>query len=95
MQTSRDVVFDERPFYLCPTIDASSTSLVNHLSFLLFLDAPPASLLIPHSTLPSSMSSTESPHAVSDYTVKPLVTVLQPSWSMLVRCSSFLGWALF
>jgi hypothetical protein len=36
-----DVVFDEvRPFYPCPSSDASSTSLVDPLSFLFFLDAP-------------------------------------------------------
>jgi hypothetical protein len=58
MQMTQDVVFDEsRPFYLCPTTDASPASLVDPLSFLLFFDAPPASLHIPHSTLPSSMSS--------------------------------------
>jgi hypothetical protein len=75
MQTSRDVVFDEsRPFYPRPTTDASSASLVNPLYFLLFPDAPPASLPIPCLTLPSSVSSSESPLVVSDYTVKPLVT---------------------
>jgi hypothetical protein len=74
MRTSRDVVFDEsRPFYLCPTTDASPASLVDPLSFVLFPDAPTASLPIPHSTLPSSMSSPESP-MVLDYTVKPSVT---------------------
>jgi hypothetical protein len=75
MRMSQDVVFDEsRPFYSHPTTDASSTSLVDHLSFLLFPDAPPATLPIPHSTLPSSVSSSEFPPVVSDYTVKPLVT---------------------
>jgi hypothetical protein len=75
MQTSRDVVFDEsRPFYPRPTTDASPASLVDPLSFLLFPDAPPASLPIPHSTLPSSVSSSESPPVVPDYTVKPPVT---------------------
>jgi hypothetical protein len=44
------------------------------LSFLLFLDAPPASLPILRSTLLSSVSSFESPPVVSDYTVKPPVT---------------------
>jgi hypothetical protein len=92
MQTSRDVVFDEsRSFYPHPTTDASSASLVEPLSFLLFSDAPPTSLPIPRSTLLSSMSSSESPLVVPDYTMKPPVTVLQPSWSTLVRCSSFLG----
>jgi hypothetical protein len=67
MQTSRDVVFDEsRPFYSRPTTDASSASLVNPLYFLLFPDAPPASLPIPCLTLPSSVSSSESPLVVSD-----------------------------
>jgi hypothetical protein len=48
MRTSQDVVFDEsRPFYLRPTIDASPTSLIDLLSFLLFPDAPPASVPIP------------------------------------------------
>jgi hypothetical protein len=75
MRTSRDVVFDvSHPFYPCPTTNASSASLVYPLSFLLFPDAPPASLHIPRSTLPSSVSSSESPPMISDYTVKPLVT---------------------
>jgi hypothetical protein len=74
MRTSWDVVFDEfRRFYLRPTINASPTSLVDPLSFLFFLDAP-ASLTIPHSTLPSSVSSFESSPMVPDYTMKPLVT---------------------
>jgi hypothetical protein len=75
MQTSRDVVFDEsRPFYPHPTTDVSPISLVDPLSFLLFPDAPPASLSIPRSTLPSSVSSSKSPPVVPDSTVKPLVT---------------------
>jgi hypothetical protein len=75
MQTSRDVVFDEsHPFYSCPTTDASSVSLVDPLSFLLFSDGPLASMPIPRSTLPSSLSSFESPPMVPDYTVKPPVT---------------------
>jgi hypothetical protein len=75
MRTSRDVIFDEsRPFYPRPTTDASPASLVDHLSFLLFPNAPPASLSIPRSTLPSSVSSSESPHVVPNYTVKPPVT---------------------
>jgi hypothetical protein len=75
MRTSRDVVFDEsHPFYSRPTTDASPASLVDHLSFLLFPDTPPASLPIPRSILPSSVSSSESPPVVPDYTVKPLVT---------------------
>jgi hypothetical protein len=75
MRTSWDVVFDEsRLFYPCPTIDASPASLVDPLSFLLFPDAPTASLLIPHSTLPSSVSSSKSPPVVPDYAVKPPVT---------------------
>jgi hypothetical protein len=50
MRTSQNVVFDEsRPFYPCPTTDASPASLVDLLSFLLFHDAPPASLPIPGS----------------------------------------------
>jgi hypothetical protein len=74
MWTSWDVVFDEsRPFYLHPTIDASPVSLVDPLSFLLFPDAPPASLSIPCSTLPSFVSSSESPPVVLDYTVKSSV----------------------
>jgi hypothetical protein len=44
--------------------------LVDPLSFLLFLDAPPASLPILRLTLPSSVS----PPVVPNYTVKPLVT---------------------
>jgi hypothetical protein len=75
MRTSRDIVFDEsHPFYLCPTTDASPTSLVDPLSFLLFPDAPPTFVPILCSTLPSSVSSSESPPVVSDYTVKPPVT---------------------
>jgi hypothetical protein len=69
MRTSRDVVFDEsRPFYPCPTTDAS-----------------PASLPIPHSTLPSSVSSSESPPVVPNYMVKPLVTQF---YSRRGACSS-------
>jgi hypothetical protein len=75
MRTSWDVVFDEsRPFYPRPTTDASPASLVDPLSFLLFPDASPASLRIPCSTLPSSVSFSESPPVVLDYTVKPPVT---------------------
>jgi hypothetical protein len=77
MQISRDVVCDEsRPFYLHPTTDASPTSLVDPLSFLLFPNAPPASLPIPRSILPSSMSSSESPPVVLDNIVKPPVAQL-------------------
>jgi hypothetical protein len=75
MRTSRDVIFDEScPFYPRYTTDASPASLVNLLSFLLFLDAPPASLSIPRSALLSSVSSSESPPVVPDYMVKPPVT---------------------
>jgi hypothetical protein len=75
MQTSQDVVFDEsRPFYPHSTTDASPASLVDPLSFLLFPDAPLASLPIPRPTLPTSVSSSESSTVVSDYTVKPPVT---------------------
>jgi hypothetical protein len=75
MRMPRDVVFDEsHPFYPRPTTDASPASLVDPLSFLLFFDAPPTSLHIPHSTLPSSMSSSESPPVVPYYTVKPPLT---------------------
>jgi hypothetical protein len=91
MRTSRDIVFDEsRPFYPRATTDAPPASLVDHLSFLFFPDAP-ASLPLPRSTLPTSVSSAESSPVVSDYTVKPPVTGLQPSWSTLVRCSYFLS----
>jgi hypothetical protein len=48
--------------------------LVDALSFLIFSDAPPASLPIPRLTLPTSVSSAESSPVVPDYTVKPLVT---------------------
>jgi hypothetical protein len=44
------------------------------LSFLFFPDAPPASLALPHPTLPTSVSSTKSSPMVPDYTVKPPVT---------------------
>jgi hypothetical protein len=75
MQMSQDVFFDEScPFYRRLTTDASPTSLVDHLSFLLFPDGPSASLPIFHSTLPSSMSSSESYPMVLDYRVKPPVT---------------------
>jgi hypothetical protein len=75
MRMSRDVVFDEsRPFYPCPTTDGSPASLVDPLSFLLFPNAPAASLPIPRSTLPSIVSSSESPRVVPDYMMKPLVT---------------------
>jgi hypothetical protein len=75
MRTSQDVAFDEsQPFYPCPTTDAFPVSLVDSLSFLFFSDAPPASLPIPRSTLPSSMSSSESHPVVSDYMMKPPVT---------------------
>jgi hypothetical protein len=36
--------------------------------FYFFVDAPPTSLPISHSTLPSSVSSSESPPVVPDYT---------------------------
>jgi hypothetical protein len=75
MQTSWDVVFNKsRHFYLCPTTYASPAFLIDPLSFLHFPNAPPASLFIPRSTLPSSMSSSESPPVVLNYTVKPPVT---------------------
>jgi hypothetical protein len=75
MQISWSVVFDGyHHFYPRPSSDASSASLVDHLSFLLFPDAPPTPLPISRSTLLSSMSSFESPPVVPDYTVKPLVT---------------------
>jgi hypothetical protein len=74
MQTSWDVVFNKsRHFYLRPTTYASAF-LIDPLSFLHFPNAPPASLFIPRSTLSSSMSSSESPPVVPDYTVKPPVT---------------------
>jgi hypothetical protein len=75
MQTSRDVVFDEsHPFYPHSTTDASPASLVDPLSFLLFPDAPLASLPISCPTLPTSVSSSGSSPVVPDYTVKPPVT---------------------
>jgi hypothetical protein len=75
MRTSLDVVFDEsHHFYLHPTTDAPPASLVDHLSFLFFPDAPPASLPLPRLTLPTSVSSTESSPVVPDYMVKPPVT---------------------
>jgi hypothetical protein len=75
MRTSRDVIFHEsHPFYPHPTTDVSPTFLVDPLSFLLFPDAPPASLPIPLSTLPSFMPSSETPLVVPDYTMKPPVT---------------------
>jgi hypothetical protein len=75
MRTSRDVIFDEsRSFYSRPTTDAPPTSLVDPLFFLFFSDAPPASLPLPRSTLPTSASSTESSPVVPNYTVKPPVT---------------------
>jgi hypothetical protein len=61
-------------FYLCPTTDTPLAPLVDHLPFLFFFDAPPASLPLPRLTLPTSVSSTEFSHVVPDYTVKPPVT---------------------
>jgi hypothetical protein len=57
-----------------PTTDACPASLVDPLSFLLFSDVLSAYLSIPHSTLPSYVSSSESLPMVSDYTVKSPVT---------------------
>jgi hypothetical protein len=48
--------------------------LVDPLSFIFFLDAPPASLPLPRPTLPTSVSSAESSPVVPDYAVKPPVT---------------------
>jgi hypothetical protein len=48
--------------------------VVYPLSFLLFPDAPSASLSIPHLTLSSSVSSSESPLVIPEYTVKLPVT---------------------
>jgi hypothetical protein len=89
IQTSRDVVFDQsHPFYPHPTTDAFSTYLVDPLSFVPFPDAPPASLPIPRSTMPSFVSSSESPSVVLDYTVKPPVT------QFYSRCGARLSVAL-
>jgi hypothetical protein len=75
MQMPRDVVFDEsHTFYLRSTTDISPASLVDPLSFLLFSDAPPASLPIPRSILLTYVSSSESSPVVSDYTVNLPVT---------------------
>jgi hypothetical protein len=72
MRMSQDVVFDEsHPFYPLPSTDASHASLVDPLSFLLFSYALSASLSIPRLTLPSSMSSSESPPMAPDYKMKP------------------------
>jgi hypothetical protein len=74
MWTSQDVVFDEScPFDTHPTTDASIVSLIDPLSFQFFPNAPHVSLPIPHPTLPSSMSYSESPHVAPDYMVKPPV----------------------
>jgi hypothetical protein len=86
MRTSRDVVFDEsRPFYLRPTTDAPPASLVDPLSFLFFPDAPPASLPLPHPTLPTSVSSAEFSPVVPNYTVKP------PVMQAYSRCGAHLS----
>jgi hypothetical protein len=75
MRTSQDVVFDQFcHFYPCLTTDASPVFLVDPLSFLLFPDAPPTSVPILRSTLPSFVSSSESPPVVPDCTVKSQVT---------------------
>jgi hypothetical protein len=75
MRTSRDVVFDEScPFYSRPTTDAPPASLIDPLSFLIFPDAPPASLPLPRLTLPTFVSSAESSPVVLDYMVKSPVT---------------------
>jgi hypothetical protein len=57
-----------------PSTDASPTFLLDHLSFLLFPNAPPTSLPIPRPILPFSVSSSESPPMVSDNILKPPVT---------------------
>jgi hypothetical protein len=59
---------------LCPFFDVSPTSLVDLLSFIFFSNAPPAPLLITRMTLLPSVSSSESPSMVTDYTMKPLMT---------------------
>jgi hypothetical protein len=75
MRTSWDVVFDEsHPFCPRPTTDTSHASLVEHLSFLLFPNAPPTSVPISRSTLPFFVSSSEFTLVVPDYMVKPPVT---------------------
>jgi hypothetical protein len=75
MRASQDVVFDEsRPFYPRPTTNASTASLIDRLSFLLFSDATLASLPIPRSTLSSFVSSSESPPVVLNYMMKSPVT---------------------
>jgi hypothetical protein len=75
MRTSRDVIFDEsRPFYPRPSSAVSPASLVDHLIFLFFSDAPPTPLPIPRSTLPSSMSSSEYSLVDLYYMIKSLVT---------------------
>jgi hypothetical protein len=75
IRMSWDVVFDEsRPLYPRSTTDASPASLIDPLSSLLFPDAPPASLPISRSTLPSFVSSSKSSFVVLDYTVKPPMT---------------------
>jgi hypothetical protein len=91
MRTSRDVVFDEsRPFYPRPTTDAPPASLVDPLSFLFFPDAPPASLPLPHLTLPTFMSSTESSPMVPDYTVKhPMTQVYSHRGARLSEVPTF------
>jgi hypothetical protein len=77
---SQDVVFHEsRHFYPHPSIDASSISLVDSHSFLLFHDAPSIPLSISHLILPSSLVSTHVTYSSSssmilDYTVKIPVT---------------------
>jgi hypothetical protein len=47
--------------------------LILYLSYF-FPDAPPASLPLPHPTLPTSVSSAESSPVVPNYTLKPPVT---------------------
>jgi hypothetical protein len=80
MRTSQNVVFDEScPFYSRPSSNASLTSVIDPLSFLLFPDAPLTLLPISRSTLTSSLnmpsvSSYESSPVVPDYTVMFLVT---------------------
>ena len=79
MRTFRDVVFDEtRPFYPRSSLDTSSSSLVDPLSFLFIPDAHPsitaAPRLVPSSVVRSSVSPLESSPAFPDFSTKPPVT---------------------
>ena len=95
MQISRDVVFDESHHFYPRPSDASSTSLVDPLSFLFIPDSaiahippsrfvpPPAPPSEPSSVVPSVESPSGSSSLAPDYTTKPPVTKVYTRRSVL------------